>query len=559
MLNKLIFLKNNRFFWLAALISLLFVIFIYSPLIYSILHTPAGTVNMLVGHYWEDYYVYLTGVSEGLKGQIFVTNLASITDHSRMFLSWWPYTALGFIFYFLRINLSPQNIYWLGAGFLLFVYCLLTYPAIDQLTGIKRRGAGLAAFLFCLLSTGFFRVISNGGKIDFVPFDHWYSIGLPYSRFGVGTPHHELAQIIFLLGIMIIGRKLEKEKVFPLFSSLISGLLLLTIAPPQFLLFTASVSAGVIFYIVYAARTEKKSNSEHLFYSHQKLLFPLTVYLVISVLAAFWVRNVVLATPVMEQSHAWDLNHFFYPGVSLFLLSMGPLLMLAIIGLPIFFRKVTVTGIIYFSVAFFSLVPVVLRLGYGPFDLLRTLGFHNLRFLTPVSFIFLSVASAELLEVFFRKKLYFGIVSGILILFFLFPLKTTGVQRLKEPESAGYLQYMPSDMYSGLKFPEKSFHKGVVLTSPDSSLGLAVAAIDTRQVYIGHFLFTPDIEGRKALSFEFYKLKMDPEAAREFLLKNRIEEIVVYLNDGDSGKMKDYYPFLKEEFKNSQITVFTVD
>jgi len=57
--------RYNRNQLLVCLISVSYALLLLSGVISTIIHKPKDTVNMMVGHYYEDYYEYLSFVKQG--------------------------------------------------------------------------------------------------------------------------------------------------------------------------------------------------------------------------------------------------------------------------------------------------------------------------------------------------------------------------------------------------------------------------------------------------------------------------------------------------------------
>ena len=51
----------------------------------------------MVGHYFEDYYEYLSFIKQGQKGSIILENLFDGRDETKIIVPWWPYSLLGFL------------------------------------------------------------------------------------------------------------------------------------------------------------------------------------------------------------------------------------------------------------------------------------------------------------------------------------------------------------------------------------------------------------------------------------------------------------------------------
>ncbi|MBM3283935.1 hypothetical protein FJY90_06885, partial [Candidatus Gottesmanbacteria bacterium] len=223
-------------------ICLAFSIFLISPILSTLPATPPDTVNMMVGHYFEDYYEYLSFIKQGQKGSLILENLFDSTDRVKITIPWWPYSLLGFLGNLFHLQIPAQLIYWFSSVAFCFIILLTTFTAVKTLLPGEKFSFQLLAFLLIIFSCGFFNIFDIlKTPIQIIPYDFWYSIGPPFSRYNIGTPHHQATQIILILALLFsIARLHRPYALATLGGHLMFSFLLLILSPPQLILFWLS-------------------------------------------------------------------------------------------------------------------------------------------------------------------------------------------------------------------------------------------------------------------------------------------------------------------------------
>lgn len=537
-------IRLNPRFLLIFFISLYFSIFIISPVLLTTFNEPKNTVNWFTGLYYPDYFEYLSFIKQGQQGHILLQNLFTNDDPTKIFTSWWIYPVVGYLSRLINPYLHLATVYWVTTLVLGVIYLSLNYYAIAFLFKKESFVTKLFSFILLLTATGFY-------NLKFVPFDFWYSIGTPFSRFSFGAPHHQIAHIFFLSAIILLVKidpvtKLLHRTLILLFFSL---LLLISSPPLLFLLW-------LIYFIGSASKLLDNHRIKQFKLSLFNLLTPFVISAVFILPVLFFLNQTVVTSPTIASVKKWDMQNFYYPSLWLFILTTGPLFILAILGLKEYFRKISFERLIFFLITvfcfFFCLVPVTLFSN----NILSLFGFHNLRLLISSSYIFLVLSSVLFLKKIFNKKWLYACL--VLLIFFTMPLYTTWKNNLKTPYNAAYLQFMPNDMYSGLKSLESNNLQGTVLTSPNSSLGIAVPAVAGRTVYFGRTIFTLNYDEKQQKANDFYQMKMSEDEAIQFIKKEGITEIVLTTWEADRSKFESHYSFLKPILQNSQLIIYSI-
>ena len=532
-------IKFNPLILIVIFISIYFSLLIISPVLLTSFNEPKNTVNWFAGLYYPDYFEYLSFIKQGQQGHILLRNLFTNDDPAKIFTSWWIYPVIGYLSRFINPYLHLATVYWVTTLILGVIFLYLNYYVIELLFKKESFVTKLLSFLLLLTATGFF-------NLKFIPFDFWYSIGTPFSRFSFGAPHHQIAHIAFLLAVILLIRldpetKPWQKTIILLFFSL---LLLVSSPPILFLLWLVYFTGLSVYY--FKSNWKTKLIKYTPFIISGCFVFPIV----------FIIKQALGSSPTIVSGNQWDLKSFYYPPLWLFILTTGPLFILAILGLKEYFKKISFERFIFFLITmfcfFFCLVPVTLFSN----NILSLFGFHNLRLLISSSYIFLVLSSVLFLKKILNKKWLYACI--VLLIFFTPPLYTTWKNNLKTPYNAAYLQFMPNDMYTGLKSLESNKSNGFVLTSPGSSLGIVVPAISGRTVYFGRTIFTLNYDEKQQKANDFYQMKMSEDEAIQFIKKEGITEIILTTWEVDKNQFFNRYSFLKPIMTNNQIAIFTL-
>ncbi|KKS95871.1 MAG: hypothetical protein UV73_C0013G0016 [Candidatus Gottesmanbacteria bacterium GW2011_GWA2_43_14] len=533
--GKILLFRFLRSHYFVLLLSLLFTGYFLSPLFYSLVTTPPETVNLLVGHYYEDYFEYLSFVAQGKAGSLFISNLFTNNDPGRYFPVWWPYSLIGFLPYLFRLNIPSPFLYWTASFILIVLSAITAFKLIGFVIDNKSRNAKLAAFILFLTSCGFY--VFKGGKI--IQLDFWYSNGFPVSKFNMGTPHHQLSQLIFLWLILAVISLIEKKFTHKTACIYILLVILLTLlSPVLLLLFSLALVPAIVL-------RPGKITRKDLFY----FLPPLAS----TALSLIIFKNTFLAS-VFVAGKQWDIDHLFYPSSLQFIKAIGPLLILSPFALKGYLSKVSFGRIFLLSAGIISAFFILIPFPDSQNNILKFAGFHNLRFQTLSFYILLSVMAAEIISLVRNRLLFWACITA----FFIFALPVfinSWSQTSGNLLGASYLNLMPKDLYEGMRYLKKQ-NLGVVLTSAKSGLGLVVPALSLQRVYFGRSIFTPSINIRLDTVNKFYGLEMTASEAQGFLKRESITYVVLSNLDLNEKEVFERYPFMSLIFTNGEIRIF---
>ncbi|OGK25498.1 hypothetical protein A3A46_02800 [Candidatus Roizmanbacteria bacterium RIFCSPLOWO2_01_FULL_37_13] len=516
---------------IVATISIFHVIIAYAK-------SPNGTIYLGTGHYYLDYYYYLTYIAQGLRGY-FLPRQYLATDDPSIYYHLTPYILLGQLGRVFK--LSPIAVYWISVFILLVMMTVIIFFIIRKLLDKKPFFVQLGAFLITSL------------MVPFYPYDFWASYSTFIKRFEM-VPHHLIAHILLLLILLASAdylKKIEKRKLkeairVSLSIGFVLGLVL-SFYPFQAVLFFASVELSSFFYLLKFIWQRKWKIVFN-------LLFFLTVLAGMVFISAILVRQVYFQTIFFQSTKGVEVGWREIIPLKTFLLSFGPGLVFSLIGL--FWVKRLLNSL---WVSFFSLAIVSFGLFYSNLDVL--LGTHNGRFLTPVTHLILgSLAALGMYGIAtFLKRLRMAAFLILLIIFIATSLPQNiraFKERLNDKNLASPISYLPKGIIEGFKFLGKQRRSGNVLMTPSQFLGTVIPVFVDRKTYVARHSATPNYIEKNIRTSNFYLGAMSNEQALDFLKKNGLKFVVLTSIEGYDVKPLYIYPFLKEIYKNRDIVIF---
>lgn len=288
----------------------------------------------------------------------------------------------------------------------------------------------------------------------------------------------------------------------------------------------------------------------------KKIFLPFSISFIFIIPFLILLKKYSLTAPAYIATTSWDTNNLYFPPLDVLTLTTGPLFILALLGLPYYFKEITFSKIIFFFIALLSFLSITIPFSIFGKNIFTLLGFFNLRMITPNSYIFLGVSTMFLFIKILKKKRTIFIASLVVILLYIPSMFTIWKQNIVGIYSASYLQFMPAAVYQGITSLESPNDGSVILTSPSSSLGVATPALTGRRVYLGRTFFTLDWDSKEKIARKFYTLDMSKEEAKQFLSKNSIRYIIVFQNEIDPLQMSKKYG-LQSLSSNNFITILS--
>ena len=495
---------NGRLLRLLLLHSTIFALLFlhHFPTLYAALHVPQGYVFTGNAPWFDpwDLNVYVTAIKWGQQGHFLLENLYT-TQSGPSALMYPLYTGIGFIFR----NANPYFLFTVLALLMSYVLCIGIYTAgrvFFQNSFWKR------IVLLLLVGTG-------GGfgwalnQRDLIP-DAWYTSFTYHSAFQRG--HEGLGVLSYLAFLVLLFHMLQgsvgRKHVIPLFS--LFGLALL-LYPYNFIHASAMMGLLVCFFPAIRRR-----------------------------------GNVVLMVLLLVMGAAEILLYYAHLRSSGFgsvvgqQLQSAPILMIGAaygLFLPLFLYGV------------FSMFRSEYRVRFCALWIITGIGLSLLpvgiaRFFLRGLFFPMSVIAIYALEALANRYHLKRTVLYILLLLIV-PMTNIGMfqERMKGVAIRDVWYFMPATVAQGINYF-------------DRYTGNHIPAWTLNRVYMGHSIQTPDAAKKVEQLGNFYRGAMKPADAHVFLQRNHIEYVFHGPVEQSYGGTISRYRFLRQVFKNSQVTIY---
>lgn len=488
--------------FLVILISLLATFENVLPSIVGFQQSSLGSVFLGTVHHSDDYFYYLSQFSQGATRWLTTTNLYTSETTPDTFVGW-SNVLTGHLFHLVGISAIPA--YQISIAIWTFLLCLSAYKLALIVFNDKHK-ALLSLFLFVLYHS--FPIIRD---THWTYADYWNNFSVPRVRFG-GVPHQLLLNI---LSIQLISLLLQKKKLLMTLSSF----LLASLQPVLWLLITAATGVTSL---IHSMQTSKKSlSSPHYF------LFPLLLFF--SGLPAAIYLQTIFATLPFSQLKLWEASQYIPLTLTGFILSMGPIFLIALCSLPAFLSKRTYArlGIVIFSVlsllVFMSPIP-------------HLLGIVSVRCMSTLVILCISIIATEGLyavQHYFLQRVHRSIcqfVSFVILVVLFVVLLPNHLEMLKKST-----QFDRTNAYEFLSSNDVSFIKSMTTIGTPSDTFLVLwpynaifPALSAKKSFNGHPLLTIHPTEKNALAAKFYDQQLSTEDVKQFFATYNIRYVVAY-------------------------------
>lgn len=512
--------------------------------------TPLGYVYLATGHYYLDYFEYLSPIAQGLAGRWLPLNYLSHNDPTICFF-FMPYIILGKIAWI--FHLSPITVYWLGVFFLTIVLLMCFYLTIRIMLNKEALYVRIIAFLIAIFTGPFYKIVRLNGQFNFSSYDFWYGPSFFSRRFEL-VPYHLLSVLILLIIIILLSNTLSKISALTfsiiIKKSLIVSILLamlITFSPFSILtLFPALFVTSGIYYLY-----EKKNR-------YKIILYNMTVFIIVLPIGLA-IKTYSGTSDFLQRISSLEVLWNTRVSLGFLLLNTGPVILLLPFGLydylktNNFMRRMVFIFTAISYVLFFSSVALYL-------------GTHNLRFFSSINYLCFGVIAAlglkkigRTLKINNKVIVIFAMIlitySCLLIINDL-KLRLSGLDS-RTPETI--LTYIPKSLVAGLSLLKNYSDNNSVLTGPNAQIGMLVPFLGSKRVYIGRELTTDHIKDKQLIADRFFRAEMTKEEAKSFLKTNNLGFVVLtYLDVYDANNLNQY-TFLKPIIKNSVIAIWKVN
>jgi len=513
------------------ILSLIFIIAGFLAQIHTLFNVPQDRINLGIHNYYADYHIYLSEITQGTNGSIFVSDKFTAEPHQKiLFRPIFPLAG----FLLKPLNLPPQIIYHLLRLFSVLLLFTASYFFLSLF--LKTKKARLFAFFLAFASASFPKIPFRQTIEVYTFFNWWTSTSLP-ARINF-IPHHTLANalLIIILILFVNGFRQRKTKFF-LFAGLLG--LYISLSTPSYIVLL------FLFLLIYSLYNLylKKINLP-------KLLIYNSSFLILSCFGLLYIYRVYQFSP-WRQINDWVTTQSYNVVIHEYLLSLGPMAIFAILGIIAFVKskKTNLCFPLTFLTAFFiilisvSLFPKIIN----PIRLIEV----------PIS-IFFSLFSVYFIAK-IQKKLKFASYLNIALLVILLSLpayKIDFLDPLKKINFSAYNYFPSKNLYQGLIYLKNNTKSNQVVLSM-STLGNIIPAISSNTVYLGHPVSTLNYDQKTNQVKSFYQGQMTSDQAEKFLNQNKISCIIWAFEEKPLGSPAQTYPFLKQIFANPDITIFT--
>lgn len=504
--------------------------------------TPPGKQFLWTGHYYLDYFEYVTSIAAGARGDWLVKNYYATDDPSQNFFSKWQYLLLGKIGRV--IHLGPIAMYWVAVVSYSITLALLTFYTLQKILPKEPFIKHLCAYVLTLFATPFYYI--NPGDTHLTLIRFWNDKGTLLSRFPA-IPYHLSSSILTLLCLLWLGDILTN---LPKISSIslikksvkvsMALLFLLTFSPASVVLILGSLLLTWLYISIANVRIKQKAVLVRL------CVLAATISILV-LPAAFYFKTHVMKDYyqyISQLEVAWQVRLQLRG----FILASGPLFVLSLFGIVQFLRKVTPLRALILS-----FVGVSYMIFFFP-TIAEVLGTTNTRFLSPLSYLLFGALTVIPIR---RQKLLL-IASAILLLYFTAGNAEAIRTAVNDHNITSPISYLPKGLLVGFaKFNDFSDTRAV-LTTPSLYLGTILPIFANRHAYIARPDTTPDYLNKNIQSNNFYLGTMDKEIAYNFIQRSGVGYVILTSVENYSAQPLYNYEFLEVVYKNSDITIFKV-
>ncbi|OGG11963.1 hypothetical protein A2Z00_04125 [Candidatus Gottesmanbacteria bacterium RBG_13_45_10] len=504
--------------------------------------TPPGNVFLGTVHYPPDFFFYLSQIAQGKMTGFWTYNLFT-SERAGPTLLGWEYALMG------RIGstffLSPVITYQLAVAVATVVFLVVSYKLITTLFP-KNTTAQLVTFTLFLLSNAFPKLYYEGSRLVYSYYYPWNNFGHPFERLA-NVPHHILTQAAiagtFFLFISWWNNP-QKTRWYLVWAGVL-GFFLGGVQPVQWILL-ATVILLTGFFVIYKKRHEIKN---HLFSLLRTVYAPLVVFFLSGAPIAWYIKQAV-AVPPYSVTAAWEAGSQVHIPLRADIILNGPLCLIALVGIPIYFRKRSLSTIVLFIYA---------ALSFGIYRSLLpdNLGILNVRFQSAFHTLFLATATVfVIIEIARHTKKYASAVSWILA--FASIGITLGVTKQQFIERNDFRPSDPSVYLSKNVMP--AFSQATKLSTFDDTFLVMPPLADPFPAFTNRRVFWASANVRSTINFnekdmlmnKFYGHQMTEEEKAAFFRKYGITFVAAFAwSPTDS-------PLLERVYQNDFLILYKV-
>ena len=528
--------KKDQAFWYFFVPSLIIITLVISlsPWLLELAATPVNRVFSGINRWSTDYFIYLSYVELGKRGELAV-RLLTTTMAQKPFFTHISYTLPGFILG-RHLGFSSIFVYHFSRFIYGLIFLFLTVFFFYRLS--KNKTISFVAFLFVFYIFGFVK-INSLNPLRFSRYLDWFQEQNIIGR-ATGPLHYNLGFFFFILTFLwffTIKSSFWKK-------SLIFGLLLnltLFINPFSFLIMAFSF---FIYWIVNICLNIRKLSS-----ISQEFLVTLVGFLT-SLPLLIYNQHYLSLPPWGTIGNSIKYYVVIHPPIYFWelILSIGPSFFLGIVGIIGYITRKIKTNLtrqqFIFLCSWLMVQFFLVFLG----DLVRI---DPLRSFNGLYYLPLSLFSALFIVSFFKNR---KIIIVTVILLFLITIPNYYLSYKEQLFAFTDFKY-----FSLFTYPTKKQVETFRFLEKNTPVGSGVLAMfEGSSLIIGFSGNSTEFGLSHQEKLQFYTNQMSPNVAYQFLKKYRFNYVYLGYQERSAGGNIDQYSFLKKIFSNEETTIYKV-
>jgi hypothetical protein len=549
--------KKNRAFLI--IVSLVLLILQYVPFYYHQNQSTKNRVYLGAERYTPDYYVYLYYINQGVLGKNLVVNFYTNEPHAGSLVHI-EYLLMGKVGNLFKLPISV--IFYGFRSLFLVVYVLISFWFIGLF--IKNTLVHRLAFLLSFFWGGLFWPEISQNGINLKSYFDFYQTPDIFNRLTF-EPHKLIGMSLMLILLALVIKILNSQKTYKAIACVC-----LTITLTGFLHGVTAIGLifTMIFYLLFDLLISILNKNRSLSSLFRSFSIP-AVFIFAAALPLFYWQYVFSQNHVWYAVSLWERNFAKIDMASNpvwtvvgFIFTLGPLVVLGLIGIKKFLADHKKFGLLLFS---FLLSNVFLFfVGY------MFLGTTKHRYHQTPNLVGWSIMATygiqtialALQKVWNKKNLNFLLVAFYCLLIFMgIPNALQGLNRqlyqFGSPPNLDLMGYPPKKTYEALVWMKNSTNMDdVILSLP--TIGQIIPFVPGRKVVVGDYVHTYKYFEKLPLVEKFYSGLMSQDEVKSFLEKENVHYVFWSFEEKNKGNLDVYGNLLKEVFSNKDAVVYEV-
>lgn len=516
------------------LLAILYTFVLSLNYIIGVIQTPPGLLFLGSVHYPVDYFYYLSLFAQGQTRWITAVDLYTHEFRDTLLLGFTNVMGGRITSLF---GLPPIEGYQVALAAYTIIFFLVIIRLLSSYYPTMQYRKVVAFVLFGIANTfpGASSFYSNATE--------------PLIRFA-RVPHKMLGLICSLLPILIVLKLQEKKHtlntniVLYIFLAF-CGIIAANINPVQWLLVSLVLGTGLL-WNEFRKNDYKFRNT--LYAIHYTDLLPVFIFFVTGLPMAFYLTR-LFTIPPFHQSAIWESTQFVSLSILTLIQSFGPVVLLAIFGLPLIqYKKISLPRmfmILYFLLSLMLFISPLSRLVHAT----------NTRFLSAITMLAAALLATDFITTIPFPKRIRATVSWIIVIIlcvYQIPLFVAQFKRNANLATNNSYIYISQDAYQAMMETKK------ITTDKDTILvtwpfDQSFPGLTGRRGYMGNPDQTIDPELKNKLAYYFFDAKESDEEMHNFLLNNGITYVL-----GFSSTEKIKKSFMQPVYQNTAMTLYKV-